>query len=360
MAAAVRDACRSDVALLGEGSGHGDGRTLAFKAALVPRLVDECGFTAILFEGSNYDFLELERRLRRGQPVTRAMVASSIGGLWNRYEEMQPLITWLHQRLVTGRLRLGGIDDQLGSAGAFYSISEMPAELTGLLSGARSAECRETLRRRIYGETGTALAERAALTACVTDIRGALRAAPSTLERDERLHMLDNIERYASRDSLAQTDQMRERDRSMWLNYQWLSERLKSDTRSIVWGATVHLSRDATATKLFLGGDNFGAYINRAHGRRAFFLGFAAAGGASLSGTEVRARPDASLRSVEAGALATASGDSVYVSRRSLQGFGSRPGGIFSPEPVMTNWANVVDGLVVFREERPPVRVADN
>ena len=294
MAAAVRDACRSDVALLGEGSGHGDGRTLAFKAALVPRLVDECGFNAVLFEGSNYDFLELQRRLRRGQPVTRAMVASSIGGIWNRYEEMQPLITWLHQRLVTGRLRLGGIDDQLGSAGAFYSISEMPTELTGLLNGARAGKCRETLRRRIYGE------------------------------------------------------------------YQWLSERLGSDTRSIVWGATVHLSRDATATKLFLGGDNFGAYINRAHGRRAFFLGFAAAGGASLSGTEMRARPDATLRSVEAGALAKASSDSVYVSRRSLQGFGSRSGGLFSPEPVTTNWANVVDGLVVFREERPPVRVADN
>lgn len=333
---------------------------MAFKAALVPRLVDECGFDALLFEGSNYDFLELERRLRKGQPVTRAMVASSIGGLWNRYEEMQPLITWLHQRLVTGRLRLGGIDDQLGSAGAFYSISEMPAELTGLLKGARTAECRETLRRRIYGETGKALAERAALTSCISDIRGAVRAAPGALDRDERLHMLNNIERFASRDWVDESGQMRERDRSMWLNYQWMRERVGTGRRTIVWGATVHLSRDATATKLFRGGDNFGAYVSRAQGRRAFFLGFAAAGGASLAGNEVRTRPDAALSSIEAEALAVAQDDSVYVSRRSLQKLGSRSAGLFSPEPVMTNWANVVDGLVVFRKERPPVRVHGN
>lgn len=358
MAAAVRDLCRSDIALLGEGSGHGDGRTMAFKAALVPLLVDRCGFDAILFEGSTYDFLELERRLRSGRPVTRAMVASSVGGLWNRYEEMQPLITWLHQRLVAGRLRIGGIDDQLGSAGAFYSISDMPAELTGLLSGTRAAQCRETFRQRIYGEVGTSPVERAPVMACVADIRGALGTASAGPDRDERLHLLANIERSASRDWVDQAEHMRARDRSMWLNFQWLRKRLPAGSRIIVWGATSHLARSATASGSFGGGDNFGAYIHRERGRRAFFLGFAAASGAYLSGNQVRPRPPAATGSLEAEALGLAKPDSVYLGRAALERLGRRPGGVFSPDPVVTDWAKVIDGLVVFREEQPPRRAS--
>jgi erythromycin esterase-like protein len=64
MDAAVRDLCHRQVAMLGEAS-HGDGATFAFKAALIRRLVTECGYTAVLFESSHYDFVELMRRCAR-------------------------------------------------------------------------------------------------------------------------------------------------------------------------------------------------------------------------------------------------------------------------------------------------------
>ena len=349
----VEALCRKDVALLGEAS-HGDGRNMAFKAALVPRLIDQCGFDAVFFEGSSYDFLELERRRGRKEPATRAMLSSAIGGLWNRYVEMQPLITFLHERSVSGRLRLGGIDDQLGSAGAFYSIAAMPAELSALLSGKRGAECRETFRRLIYGETGSSAAERAPLLSCLADVRAAVEARPSS-DRSERLHLLDNIERYASRDWSDPAAASRGRDRSMWLNFQWLRDRLPRGSKIIVWGATAHLSRDATAYKPFSGGGNLGSYVDKAYGKRAFFLGFTAAGGSHRWGwNATRELTPAQPGSLEVEALRRADADEVYLGRSKLTAFGRRAASAFGDEPSIANWAEVIDGLIVFREEYAP------
>lgn len=354
MTAALRDMCGSEVAALGEPAGHGDARTLTFKSALVRQLVDRCGFDAIFFEGSSYDFLELERRQRRGEPVTRAMVSSALGGLWNRYAEMQPLITWLHERTTAGRLRLGGFDDQLGSAGAFYSIGEMPAELSGLLEGEKAGQCREEFRRRIYGEVGSAAAERAPLQSCVYAIRTALAAQPRTGEREERLHMLANVERYAARDWSDEAAHMRGRDHSMWLNYQWLRARLPRGSKIILWGATVHLAREATSSPGFPAGGNFGAYLHRAHGRRAFFLGFTAASGTYRSGGAVKTLPPAAPNSLEQVMLRDTHAEQVYLGRAALQARGRILGGVFAHEPIRDDWSRILDGLVVFRQERAP------
>src|SRR5215813_13052074 len=45
----VRDVCNKRVVLLGEDSHHSSGGTLAVKAVLVSRLIDECGFSAVVF-----------------------------------------------------------------------------------------------------------------------------------------------------------------------------------------------------------------------------------------------------------------------------------------------------------------------
>lgn len=350
----VGDLCRRDVALLGEAS-HGDGRALAFKAALVPRLIEQCGFDAVFFEGSSYDFLELERRRGRGEQVSRAMLSSAIGGLWNRYAEMQPLIAFLHERSASGQVRLGGLDDQLGSAGAFYSIAAMPAELSALLPGDREAECRETFRSMIYGKTGASAAERAPLQSCVAEIRAAILGRPESAGRPERMHLLDNIERYAGRDRSDVAAMLRGRDRSMWLNFQWLRERLPRGSKIIVWGATAHLSRNATAHKPFSGGGNLGSYVDKAYGKRAFFLGFTAAGGSHRWGwNAIRPLTPAQPGSLEMEALRAVAGDSVYLGRSELKRLGERSASVFGDDPSVANWARVLDGVVVFREERAP------
>jgi erythromycin esterase-like protein len=140
----------------------------------------------------------------------------------------------------------------------------------------------------------------------------------------------------------------------MWLNYQWLRGRLPRGSKVILWGATVHLSRDATASAGFPSGGNVGGYLHRAHGRRAFFLGFTAAGGTYRSGGSVKTLPAAAADSLEQAALRGTQAEQVYLGSGRLRAVGRMAAGVFDHQPVTAKWAGIVDSLVVFRQERAP------
>ncbi|MFN5784092.1 MAG: hypothetical protein ACK442_13655 [Novosphingobium sp.] len=72
LAAATKALCSRRIALLGEAN-HGDARTEQFKIALIERLVERCGFTAVVFEASFYEFVALERARRAGHGRWRAV-----------------------------------------------------------------------------------------------------------------------------------------------------------------------------------------------------------------------------------------------------------------------------------------------
>jgi len=72
----VHELCGKSVALLGESPLHGFGKTLAFKAALVPRLIDECHYSAFFIESGIYDFLNIQKKLKSGQEVTEPTIRS--------------------------------------------------------------------------------------------------------------------------------------------------------------------------------------------------------------------------------------------------------------------------------------------
>ena len=113
----VRDVCDKQVVLLGEAS-HGDARTFEAKTELIRRLVDECRFSAVLFEAASYDFIALERAIaaRRAAP---AQLANAVGAMWSAAREIEPLLGFLWDRASAGKLRLGGLDDQISSKGLF-------------------------------------------------------------------------------------------------------------------------------------------------------------------------------------------------------------------------------------------------
>lgn len=52
--------------LLGELPSHGEARAFEAKAAIARRLIERCGFNALLFEAPNYDFLGFDGMA--GQP----------------------------------------------------------------------------------------------------------------------------------------------------------------------------------------------------------------------------------------------------------------------------------------------------
>jgi erythromycin esterase-like protein len=362
---AIRDTCGKQVVLLGEAS-HGDGATMEFKTRLIRRLTDECGFNALFFEASHYDFLALSRKFRLREPASPDMLSSSIGRLWNQYEELAPLIAFLFARAKDGRMALGGLDDQLGSAGAFYSLDDMPDELMDQLAGDRRGECRAALRRRIRHDYSKAFpnsaAEQARLRSCLVESKSALSAG-ANLDPDvraERLQMLANIQRALARSPMDVASYVRNRDLSMYVNFRWLADRLPPRSKIIVWSATSHAARDASVTGQFApGAGNLGSYLDRAYGPRAFVLGFSAASGAFHYSRDEPARKlgPAGPGSLEAGAVAGARLDAVYLGPTRLRRLGAVPGSLFSHNPLTAKWSEIVDGVVVFREERPPRRL---
>jgi erythromycin esterase-like protein len=142
------------------------------------------------------------------------------------------------------------------------------------------------------------------------------------------------------------------RDRAMFENLRWHLGRLPKDAKVIVWCATVHAAKGAIAN-----GTNvpLGALVHDAFGDRAFVVGFSA-----LTGSVGRPwRPAtpldaASPSSLEGRAMAEFRGDIRYLDRQQLSAFGEVVGRALNyrrPEPA--NWAALLDGLVVLREERP-------
>lgn len=362
LAAAERDLCSRDLALIGENDSHGDGSGIAFKAALVRRLVTKCRFNAVFFEASHYDFLAFSRALRTGAPVSADMVSSALGWIWNHDAEVAPLVPFLFTEAKARRLTLGGLDDQLGARGAFYSLDTMPAELTAFLPAARAAECRERLRQRIWSDYPATAphdeASRTRLQLCLTDIEARVRGETDRSLRDFHLELVANVERDVARDFDAPDLYFAGRDRSMYLNLRWLAARLPPRSKIIIWAENVHVAKDDTADPTFSGGRNLGSWVHQAYGSRAFTLEFSSVSGSfRYAKRDMRRLPKASLESIEARALRGVDRDTVYVGPRQLTTMGVLPGGIFEHHPIKTNWSKVADGLIVFRTEHPVTRI---
>jgi erythromycin esterase-like protein len=362
--AVTKDLCDKQVALLGEAQ-HGDGHTEAFKAALVERLVTRCHFNAVFFEASAYEFFGFNRDLREGKPVTADRIGAAIGGLWKFDREFQPLIPFLFEAAKAHRVTLGGIDGQLSGFEQPYANDTMPAELAAHLAPPRAAECRETFRRRIYSDYPAGMAydatARADILRCVEDMTRAVDAAPDTPTRAERREMLRNIAVFTEADALlGRTDPSGQptgfiaaRDHAMYRNFRWLAGRLPPAAKIIVWSATAHIAKDATADPAFANLRNFGSYLHADYGARACAVGVSAQSGAY----RYSRRNDRPLDTPPPGspeAIASTSNGTAYLGPAQLAKIGNAPGAAFGHAYHPANWNRALDGLIVFGTEYPP------
>lgn len=361
--AAAKDLCGRQVVLLGENGYHGDGKTIAFKADLVRRLVDRCGFRAVFFEASHYDFLAFGRALRSPEGATAAMLSSAVGPLWNQNAEFAPLVSHLHAAARSGRVILGGLDDQLGTRGAFHSLERMPAELAAYLDGNRRGECGEKLKRRIWSdfpaERPYSRADQAAIAGCLRDIRAAIPSSgPDPRTGEEDLAMVASFQRAIARDFEAPESRNPARDRSMYVNFRWLLDRLPGSAKVVIWSANEHVAKYPAAVPGFHAGPNLGFLVRRAYGPRAFALGFSAASGSfRWSSRESRPVPAAPRDSLEGTALAGSGAAVGYLGPDRLRRLGEVRGAMFGHQPAVAPWVRMFDGVIVFRAERPPVRL---
>lgn len=352
--------------MIGEGATHGDGHTQAFKVALVELLIDQCGFDGVFFEASQYEFIELNRRLRTNQPVTASEVSSAVGGLWKFNQEFMPLPPFLLAKARSGQVFLGGIDDQLGQLGQDYANVEMVAELTDLLSPEDRQGCSLALHKRIFSDypdtSPYSQSDRALIETCLSKMDRANAAAKITdrTGKAERQEMISAAQRWISRDFSSEAEYMVNRDRSMFQNFEWLLRQRPKRHKVIVWAATVHIAKQADPTWGDHNGTNFGSFVHQKYGSRMFALGFSALTGSyrqpGAGIQEITAGPPDCL---EARALQGNRSDSAYIGSAQLSAMGSASGAVFRHSWQALPWSTFLDGVVVFQKEHPPNRTGE-
>ena len=362
----VHDLCDKRVALLGESPTHGFGKTMEFKAEVAQRLVDECRYTALFFESGTYDFLHIQRMLKAGDPVTQAVIAAAIGGLWAN-ADVAPLIPFLAERVRQGAVVLGGLDDQLGRG--TYAQNQMPADLVRYLGGDDRARCLGVLQKHMLwqytSETPYNANAQAAILGCLGQIEAKVSSAARTVDGEDDLAMIRNLKRTITRDydpdprpgPDRETQSFNERDKSMYENFRWLASGLPRDAKIIVWTANNHAAKDLSGVPGQAGRISLGSYLHREFKGDAFALGVSAyAGSYARVGQPVRQLEPAADSSLEARAFASGDTSTSYLDAARIRAFGriaARPvGTTFSA----ANWSEVFDGLVIVRDERPPRR----
>ncbi len=350
---AVRDLCRREVVLLGEDAGHGGGRTLEVKTEILKRLTARCGFGAVLFESQFYDLLDHARAIDAGTATEREL-RDAIGPLWSRAEQARPLFAFLHRESLAGRLRVGGIDPQVGGVTGRYARDALGAALASVLDPARRAACRETFDRHNGWRYDDAhpldAAEQARLRDCSDAVRAAVPAS------DHALAAMSAA--YARYLDMAATGDGDQRDLGMFELLQWHRARWPRGTKLVVWCATVHAAKrlDGIAPPM----RPLGAHVHAAFGDRAAVVGFTALAGAfgnpGAAGSP-NPLPPADAASLEARTLADGAG-LRYLDRRALRRLGTIAARPINYRRVhAAPWAEVLDGLIVLREERPVVPV---
>lgn len=359
--AVVRDTCERQIVLLGESPTHGFGRTMKFKAELIRELVDVCHFNAVFFESGLYDFLHIQSQIESGGTVTREGMAAAIGGLWaNR--DVEPLVPYLLDKVRAGQLVVGGIDDQVNRG--TWAQRQMAADLVQYLADAEKARCLGILQRHMlwqYRDDAPYGAEdKARIVGCLDEIETIIRHVPAADVRTREIHgaMIASVKRSFARDFTQGVDVstrlFNARDASMHQNFRWLMSQLPAGSKVVVWTATTHAAKDPRSVPGFENVVPLGKLLQDEYGARSFAL-FASAASGSYARTrqpvqQLRPAPEASLehRAFVGG------GDARYYSRKEL-----RERGVIASRALGTDfkpamWDELCDGLVVFKEERPP------
>jgi erythromycin esterase-like protein len=349
----LADVCKRQTVLIGEDGHHGSGATLSLKVDLVRHLIDECGFNAVYFESSVYDFIDFQHQIDQGT-ASPEMLADAIGGLWSVTGETAPLIAYLFAKAKSDKVSLAGLDLQFGSATSVYTRKRLPHELSLFLDEPLRKECEFAIKRLGnwgYDSDQQYLDARGRLDECAIAIEKRIAAqAPSDQTRTASI-MVKNLRGHLT---LSSGDSLNKRDQAMYENFLWHRSHRPDRNKIIVWCATVHAAKDLS----ILGKDrrSLGSYIHALQKEKAAAIGFTA-----LKGSYGR-NPDApdqlapaATDSIERRALSGAHGDLVYLNARQLKAFGvssARP--LDYAKPTDAQWSDVVDGLVVLREEHPP------
>lgn len=350
---AVQSLCSKQVVLLGEDSNHGGATTIAVKARLLQRLVQQCGFRGVVFESQFYDMLDFEHAIA-SKSATREKFSDAIGAVWSRYTAFVPLENWLFDEAQAGHVRVAGMDPQVGGITGHYSEQTLAVVLSSVLPGDRRTECRRTIGRHNAGEYDDAHPFDAVamfqLRACLQDIHERL----TTMKPHAPSGVSAMAESYANYLEFADGGQPSLRDRAMYDNFVWIRGHWPQDTRIVIWCASVHAAKTLEQVNPTI--RPLGSYIHGALGAGAAAIGFSALGGSygNVGGHAPAHRLDAAASgSLETRALAGAGARSLrFMDREQLKALGPVSARALNYSKVQVlDWSHVLDGMIVMRTE---------
>lgn len=350
----IADVCSRQTVLLGEDGNHAGGATSMAKVELVTRLIEECGFNAVHFESSIYDFVDFQRQLDRGS-ASPEMLADAIGGLWSLTSETDPLIATLFAKAKSGSVMLAGLDPQLGSATSVYTKARLPRELTQYLTAPRRQECQLEIAMMtgwLYEDEQHVRDAPARLQACAAEIQQSITAQGPVVAKDVVALMAENFHRHSQRST---SDSYNPREQAMYDNYVWYRSHQPEHTKIIVWCATVHAAKDLSFLPADRQRQTLGSRIHELQKDGAATIGFSALGGSfGRNAKSVNTLAPAPADSLESRAFAGHQGDLVYLDHNQLQALGTISARALDySKPNQAAWSDVVDGMLVLRQERP-------
>lgn len=356
---AINDMCDRKIVLLGETGDHGGGKALVLKAAIVQELVTQCGFNTLLVEAGYYDFAKLHLEQRANRAVSAEHMSSAIGGLWNNTAELAPLLPFLVEKMNKGELLVAGIDDNLGSAGAFYSLSQMPTDLSGLLPAELRDDCYDELKRLIYfsyGPDGPDKSKIDPVTACLDAILEAVPTSAdiSPLEKFIVPQIVRNMTSYSQRIIADKNARLQLRENAFLDNYWWWAARIPENSNVIIWGASVHFAKSSKGLAGYGDINTAGEALHQKYGADIFALSFSAQSGTyrKFGRAEPAEIPAPDVSSLEA-MFSDRDGFS-YAGPKFLAELGQIPAAIFQREAIPVNLSDATDGVIIIHEEHPP------
>jgi erythromycin esterase-like protein len=344
----VQAVCEKQIVVLGELPSHGEARAFQAKARIVQRLIEECGFDALLFESPIYDFLDFQRATATGQ-ATASQLDRAIGRFWLT-RELADWRQWLFQRATKGALVLGGLDDQV-SVTSDYARATLPRLVASSLPTERASECETAVGRNLYwrydAEQRFDEPERILLQRCARLAAESMAARTNRRAPTAEQVMLENLASYFGRQQEASLGQ--DRDAVMYRNLQWQHKRMPRGSKLIVWTATVHAARQQGV----LSQTPLGARLAAEWRNRLAVVGFSAFGGqSSMAGGPSKSLPDLPAGSLEE---RTSRQDSTWalVTSSELRGLGNVPSRLLG-RIVSADWSTYFDAVVVIRDEVAP------
>jgi erythromycin esterase-like protein len=342
-------ACGKQVVILGELPSHGEARAFEAKARIVQRLIDQCGFDALLFEAPVYDFVGFQEGGEQHRGVA-PQLDRAIGRFWWT-DELTEWRRWLFRQATEGGLVLGGLDDQV-SVTSDYARATLPGLVAASSPPQGASECEQVVARHLFWryDQGTPFdePEQIRLQRCVREAADALAVRAEGNRRTPEQAMLGNLANYVDRQRGAPASL--DRDEAMYRNALWHIERMPAASKVIIWTATVHASRKQGS----LPQQPLGARLAAQWGQGLASVGFTAfAGWSSMARQPRKPLPEAPPGSLEA--LATqGSAPWVFLDASALRRIGHAPSRLLGSF-TEADWSAYFDGVVVIREEVAPL-----